>query len=124
MKKQLFTVAFCSVLLFLVGLMWWRVRELEKTVESLRQQHSSNSTVAWQNEQQSSNNTEKKQVFKLIDSPPVDPGRSKVGVPWDVERAMMGGANHKAAPPREGEWHWEVQTTPDLKFVPEQPKSK
>jgi hypothetical protein len=125
MKKQLVVATFCGVLLFMVGLLWWRVRELEKTVNSLRIQPAANSTVVWQNEQQPKDNSEKKQVFKLIDSPPVDAGKSKVGVPWDVERAMMGGSDQQAVPLREGEWHWDVKAAPpDLGFVPGQPESK
>jgi hypothetical protein len=124
MKKQLFAAAFFGLLLFLIGLLWWRVRELERTVNSLRIQPASNSTVGWQNEQKPNNDAEKKQVFKLIDSPPIDPGKSKVGVPWGVERAMMGDAERNA-PLQEGEWRWEVNVAPpDLGFVPDQPKSK
>jgi hypothetical protein len=80
--------------------------------------------VVWQNEQKPNNEAEKKHVFKLIDSPPVDSGKSKVGVPWNVERAMMGGADHNAAPTHEGEWHWNLQVTPDVTVVPDQPASK
>src|SRR5215212_5044091 len=106
MKNQLFVAAFCGVLLFIVGLLWWRVRELEKIVNSLRYQPVANSAVVWQNEQQPKNDASKKQVFKLIDSSEtVDPGKTKVGVPWSVERAMMGDANQKAPPVRGGEWH-------------------
>jgi hypothetical protein len=124
MKKQLFTAAFYGVLLFLVGLLWWRVRELEKIVASLRIQPVANSTVNWHNEEQSNKSTEKKQVFKLIDSPPVDTGRSKVGVPWDVERAMIGGADHSMAPASEGPVQWNVQVTPGQEVLPNQPDSK
>ncbi len=124
MKKQWFAVAFCSVLLVLVGLLWWRVRELEKTVNSLRIQPVANSTVVWQNEEHSKNDAEKKHVFKLIDSAPVDPGKSKVGVPWNVERAMMNDADQNASPAREGEWQWNMQITPNLNFVPDQSDSK
>jgi hypothetical protein len=119
MKKRWFVTAFGVGLLFLVGLLWWRVRELERIVDSLKKQQASNSTVVWQNEQQSNKNAEKKQVFKLIDSPHVDPGRSKVGVPWDVERAMMGGADHS-----EFESQWNVQVTPGSVVLPDQPDSK
>ena len=125
MKKQLFAVAFFGLMLFLIGLLWWRVRELERTVNSLRIQPASNSTVVWQNERKPNNGAEKKHVFKLIDSPPVDSGKSKVGVPWGVERAMLHDANQNAAPLQEGEWRWEVNVAPpDLGFVPDPPKSK
>jgi hypothetical protein len=125
MKKQLFAAAFCCVLLFMVGLLWWRVRELEKTVNSLRIQPAANSTVVWQNRPQSKNNSPKKQVFKLIDSPePVDPGSSNIGVPWTVERAMIGGDDQNAALKRDEEWHLTVPATPDTKLVPDQPDSK
>jgi len=124
MKKQLFAVASCGALLLLVGLLWWRVRELERIVDSLKKQQASNSTVVWHNEQQSNKSTEKKQVFKLIDSPPVDTGRSKVGVPWDVERAMIGGADHRMAPTSEGPSQWNVQVSPDPVVLPDQPDSK
>jgi hypothetical protein len=98
MRKQLFTVAFCGVLLFLVGLLWWRVQELEKVVDSLKEQRASNSTVVWQNDKLKTD-TGKKSVFKLIDSTPAtDPQKSKVGVPWDVERAMVGRADRSREP--------------------------
>jgi len=124
-KNQLFAAAFCGVLLFMVGLLWWRVRELEKIVNSLRFQPVANSTVGWQNEEQSKNDSPKKQVFKLIDSPePADPDKTKVGVPWNVERAMMGEGGRNSGLPREGETHWEVQASPDVKPVVIQPDSK
>jgi hypothetical protein len=123
MKKQLFVAAFCGVLLFMVGLLWWRVLELEKIVDSLRQQRASNSTVVWQNEQHLKKDTEKKNVFKLIDSPPVDPDKSNIGVPWSVERAMMGGAErHDELKPTE-QWQTIEPVTPDAKFVPDRPES-
>jgi hypothetical protein len=130
MKKQWFTAVFCGVLLVLVGILWWRVRELEKSVNSLRVQPASNSTVVWQNEQKSKNDSEKKQVFKLIDSTPVDPGKSKVGVPWTVERAMIPDGNQGAAPrSTEGEWRSEAKPLPevnlqDLRLTPKQSESK
>jgi len=125
MKKQLFAAAFCGVLLFVVGLLWWRVRELEKIVNSLRYQPVANSTVVWQKEQQSKNDSPKKQVFKLIDSPEtVDPGKTKVGVPWNVERAMMGNRNRQAAPIEEWKSSGEVQASPGIKPAFDQPASK
>jgi hypothetical protein len=85
-------------LLVLVGVLWWRVRELEKTVNSLRIQPVLNSSVVWQNEQKSKDKTENNNVFKLLDSTPVDQGKSKVGVPWDVERAMIPSGSSPALP--------------------------
>ncbi len=122
MKKQLFAAAFCGVLLFMNGLLWWRVRELDKIVDSLRQQRASNSTVVLASEQHSNDDKEKKQVFKLIDSPPVDPNRSNIGVPWDVERAMMGGSKGELRRDEQGQWIEPV--TPNAKLVPDQPDSK
>jgi hypothetical protein len=125
MKRQLFVVAFCGVLLFMVGLLWWRVRELERTVNSLRIQPVTNSTVLWQKEQQPKSDAPKKQVFKLIDSPePVHPDKSEVGVPWNVERAMMGDGQRNATPMRQGEMHWEAQPDPNSSPLVIQPDSK
>ena len=125
MKKQLFLAAFCVVLLLMVGLLWWRVRELERTVNSLRIEPAANSTIVWQKEQQSKKDAPKKQVFKLIDSPaPVYPGKSNIGVPWNVERAMMGGAHQNGELRRTEQWQPTEPVTPDAKAKPDQPDSK
>lgn len=100
MKKELFAAAFCGVLLLMLGFLWWRVRELEKTADT-------------------------KQVFKLIDaSEAVDPGKSKVGVPWSVERAMMGGADHSMGPTSGGATRGEFKITPAPVLLPDQHDSK
>jgi hypothetical protein len=119
MRKQPLIVIFGIILAVMVALLWWRVRKLEQTVNTLRVLPAA-STVVGLPQRDPEDNAEKKQVFKLIDSPPVDPGKSKVGVPWDVERAMMGGADHRAAPASEGGWEWKVQVPLDLNAIPDQ----
>ena len=125
MKKQLFAAAFCGVLLFIVGLLWLRIRELERTVNSLRIQPAANSTIVWQNEQRSKNDAPKKQVFKLIDSPePVDPGSSNIGVPWNVERAMMRDGQQNVGHFRDERWQSTEPVTLNPNPAPDQPDSK
>ena len=88
MRKQWFAVAFCGFLMLVVGLLWSRVRELERVVEVLKSQRVSMATVGWQNETPPGDSEKKKRIFKLIDTPPVVTKESNVGVPWDVERGM------------------------------------
>jgi hypothetical protein len=126
MKKQWLATVFGIGSILLVGLLWLRVRELEKTVSGLEKQLQTKFGVVSVrlNEADQEHQADKQQVFKLIGSPDVDPEKSKVGVPWDVERAMMGGTDHSAFRPSQGEWQWKVESTPDVKVVPVQPDSK
>src|SRR4051812_15169487 len=106
MKKQWPATVFCIGLILLVGLLWLRVRELENAVAGLENQLQTKFGVVSVrlNEADQEHQADKQQVFKLIGSPDVDPEKSKVGVPWDVERAMMGGADHSSFGPSRGEW--------------------
>jgi hypothetical protein len=70
---------------------------LEDSVESLtRQLHSKTGEATVEAIKTGKSRTQDKQYFHLIDSPPNEGSRTKVGVPWDVERAMMGDANKGA----------------------------
>jgi hypothetical protein len=123
MNKQSLAIGFGTGLLIAIVLLWLRVRELEKTVHALSQRPSAAPSVVSLSKPEPENETEKQQVFKLIDAArKTDSGKSKVGIPWDVERAMMGGARNGHTPEQQGEWHSEVQVPPSLDSVPAQPE--
>lgn len=93
--KKSIVLIFATVAFAAIAMLWWRVRRLENSVESLtRQLKSRPGTSILEAAKTSRSQTETgKQYFHLIDSPPADGSRTKVGVPWQVERAMMGDAN-------------------------------
>jgi hypothetical protein len=126
MRKQAVIAAVGIGLLVAVGLLYWRVRVLEQTVQTLNPRLSSHGTVVSLQQPAPPNSEPKQQVFKLIDTAPTTstPGTTKIGVPWSVERAMIGGANEGVAPIRD-ETTWQttpVEPTPNL--VPAPPDSK
>ncbi len=88
MKKQWVASAAFIALLLGVGLLWLRVRNLESIVNSLQQPHPLNSTIKW-NKQPPNTTEEEDHVFKLLDYSTDNPGTTKVGVPWNVEKAMQ-----------------------------------
>ncbi len=92
MKKKLAISVFAVVLLSTIAMFWLRVRSLEKTLESLNKRLQNNPTVVTVGEAKSNDSSEHKPVFKLIESAKHTEQNSNVGVPWDVERAIMGGA--------------------------------
>ena len=100
MKKQLAVTALVVALVMVIGLLWLRIRSLENTVAGLEKQFVAKFGVVSVRlpESDQKQQTDKPQVFKLIESRRQDTGTSNVGVPWSVERAMMPNGNPSAVP--------------------------
>ncbi len=93
MKKQI-TVSICGIALVVVTTMLWlRVRSLETTVNTLNQRLQSNPTVVTVGQTKTNKDSAQQPVFKLIESAKHNEYTTNIGVPWDVERAMMSGAH-------------------------------
>jgi hypothetical protein len=88
MLKQSIRTLACVALIAVIGALWLRVRSLEATVNALNQRSAP--AVVMPIGEAKSNGAEHKPVFKLIDSATENQHKSNVGVPWDVERALMG----------------------------------
>lgn len=93
MKKQAIIALVGIVMIVAIGMLWLRVRSLEATVDALNQRLQTNRNVVTVGEAKSDENAEGKPIFKLIESAKHNDKTTNVGVPWDVERAMMGEAN-------------------------------
>lgn len=115
MKKQLPLALVAVLFVVTLGLLWSRIHTLENEVKSLREQVKSDAVImplrnaeAIHAHQAEVNDTQKEEgvtrPFKLL-----TPARqndhtdraTNVGVPWEVERAMIGGAHENAVPRNE-----------------------
>ena len=70
-----------------------RVRSLETTVNALNQRLQSNPTVVTVGKTQTNKDSAQQPVFKLIESAKHNEHTTNIGVPWNVERAMMSGTH-------------------------------
>jgi hypothetical protein len=100
MNKRSITVILGIAVMLLTAMLWWRVRTLEKSVDSLTRQLQSKPGafpvgITYPSLPQ---NEDRKSIFKLIDSAPVDDSKTKVGVPWNVERGMLLDGAQRNAP--------------------------
>jgi hypothetical protein len=112
MKKQFVVVTVGVVMLVVMALQWWRAQELQRTVDVLQKKLQAKSETISARQADSKQETDKQRVFKLIDSPQRSDNTTEVGVPWDVERAMMGGAReNRAGQLRDGPATIEVSPT-------------
>jgi hypothetical protein len=93
MKKPSLATLVGVVMFVAIGLLWWRVRQLESTVSTLNQRLASKPSVISVRQSEPLPSIDKRKIFKLIDSATSEEGRSPIGVPWSVERAMIGGAH-------------------------------
>ena len=93
MKKQLAISIFAVVLVSTIAMLWLRVRSLEATVQALRQQLETNPRILNVSEATSNESGKSKPIFKLIETTKHNEHSSNVGVPWDIERVMIGDAN-------------------------------
>jgi hypothetical protein len=100
MKKQLAVTTLIVALVVVIGVLWLRVRSLENTVAGLEKQFLAKFGVVSVQlpEPDQKQQTDKQQVFRLIESKKPDAGTSNVGVPWNVERAMIPNGNPSAVP--------------------------
>jgi hypothetical protein len=91
MKKQWIPSVAAVCLFVAVGVLWLRVRELERSVESLKTQSPSAPQVIsiGTQESQQPTNSERQNVFRLIDAAKQDNGTTDVGVPWSIEEGML-----------------------------------
>ena len=89
MLQQAIKTLACVALITVIGVLWLRVRSLEATVNALNS-NGQRAAVVMPIGETKSNRAEQKPVFKLIDSATDNQHESNVGVPWDVERAMIG----------------------------------
>lgn len=91
MNKQSLTALAGVIMLVAIVALWIRVRSLEHTVQALNKRLDANSQVAvipiGQPQPATKRNNEP--VFKLIEGAKHDERTSNVGVPWEVERAMI-----------------------------------
>jgi hypothetical protein len=96
MKSRLAFVVFFAVMIAAVAALWWRMQQLESKVAGMEKQLQTHSgMVSLRMNQSNGKQPEgKHQIFRLIDSVPAQRNvrSTDVGVPWDVERAMMGDA--------------------------------
>ncbi|HEX3601254.1 MAG TPA: hypothetical protein VHU84_13975 [Lacipirellulaceae bacterium] len=92
---------------------WVRIRNLEKNVDGLYQIIRTMPGVITVGDAHSSEGVlPRKSVFKLIDAKPPEPSaKSSIGVSWDVERAMLGGAH-------EGELSRKINDPPEYAPAP------
>jgi hypothetical protein len=88
MKERPFLAVVLVVLILAVGVLWMRVESLKTKVQALQGQVPTVISVGEGRQNGPANGN--KQYFRLIESAQPDPHQSDVGVPWDVERAMMG----------------------------------
>ncbi|MFO0788725.1 MAG: hypothetical protein U0805_04655 [Pirellulales bacterium] len=107
MKKHLPLTLATVVLLAVIGALWSRIRTLEAEVNSLRKQVTTDATIMpLRNTEVNRANEPANSVspFKLL-----TPARqndhtdraTNVGVLWEVERAMIGGAHENGVPRQE-----------------------
>jgi hypothetical protein len=91
MKKQWIPSVVSVCLLIAVGVLWLRVHELERTVNSLRKQVPSAPLVIPIGTQKTEQSTksERQNVFRLIDGAKQTEGTTHVGVPWSIEEGML-----------------------------------
>jgi hypothetical protein len=89
-RSIVFSIVGAGMLLAIVGL-WLRVRALESTVGDLtsRLQALPRLLPVMAPEPRPAEPPGNQQIFKLIDSDSANDGKSRVGVPWNVERAMI-----------------------------------
>jgi hypothetical protein len=88
-RVSIATIAICVSLA--MATLWWRVRQLEHQVDSLAQQIQSAPRVLYLPSRgpATTQSPDKQKIFKLIDAAEARGGASSIGVPWNVERAMM-----------------------------------
>jgi len=77
-----------------IGLLWWRIEQLENMVVSLTQQLNARPKVvtAGSTELPQLRKAEGEPLFKLLrNATPssLDDAKTEVGVPWDIERGML-----------------------------------
>lgn len=94
-------IAGAGMLLAIVAL-WWRVHELGRSVDALTHQFETKPQIisAIAEEPVPTDRGDRPNYFKLIEVTAGDDGTSEIGVPWSVERAMMGDAAGRSQPRR------------------------
>jgi hypothetical protein len=88
-RVSIATIGICATLA--MATLWWRVQRLERQVDSLTQQLQSSPRALYlpSRAPATTQSPDKQKIFKLIDAADARSGTSHIGVPWNVERAMM-----------------------------------
>jgi hypothetical protein len=108
MSQRFVLSAVCIGLAITTFLLWMRVQALSDKVDSLTQQLKSQPkavVLPVEQARSSEKDPERQGVFRLIETK-TENGTTEVGVPWSVERAMIGEAqqnNLRSAPLHESE---------------------
>jgi hypothetical protein len=94
MSKQSVAVIIGICMSVAIGLLWWRIEQLENMVVSLTQQLNARPKVvtAGSTELPQLRKAEGEPLFKLLrNATPssLDDAKTEAGVPWDIERGML-----------------------------------
>jgi hypothetical protein len=118
MKTKTFKVIGVAVGVFVVAALWWRVRQLERSVDSLTRQLQARpeAVTVGGAKQQHRLNEKDENYFQLIEAVRREGGTTEVGVPWSVEHGMMlDAAEHSDLPPEVSQPNIHIQGSPSLR---------